>query len=350
MRKKGKPNKIIMLDDDSVRTAGEAEDLFKEFREAESQARNAYGGSMRFERRGEFEYLIHRQQGQQNGQSLGRRNPETERIRKEFLAGRAQVESRMYGLRGQLEKMAPAIRSQALGRVPRAAARVIRRLDQLDWLDSSIAVAGTSALFAYEARADLRIMAGLVEFVGVLDDAGELLEVSGIIGESPFLETLQSVDGSFRLVGNGPVSAVNGEGFVVNLLEPRDGGESMRDQRPSSIKTTDDCYRWLANSPKFEATAFDERGMPLRIVTADPRCLALQLMWAAEKDKELDVVKRLRTMSQAWIVPEIAAVHLGLSFNDEILSPLPKQFRTYIRRWREFEQTADSQGGKPSGG
>ena len=91
---------------------------------------------------------------------------------------------------------------------------------------------------------------------------------------------------------------------------------------------------WRLDSPKFEAIAFDVRGLPLRIVTIDPRVFALQKQWIVENDLSRDPLKRIRDEQQARIAAIIATRHLGLSFDDQALSALPKSFVDLSDRWK----------------
>lgn len=69
--------KIIELDGDSVRDAVDARDRYELLTVAQSEARHSYGGSMKFEARGDVEYLIRRPLGSTSRKSLGRRSRET---------------------------------------------------------------------------------------------------------------------------------------------------------------------------------------------------------------------------------------------------------------------------------
>ncbi len=335
---------IIPLDHESLRDAIDVRDRFAQLREASRDARHSYGGSMKFERRGGADYLIRRPHGSSTRKSYGRRTPETEERLRRFLVGKTDVQDRIAGLREQIQRRAAILRVRGLGRVPGLTARILRRLDDLDWLGTSLTVLGANALHAYEAKAGVRIEAGLLATgdVDVLYDARRRLRLSGGVGGTGFIDVLRSVDRSFRKVAGRPYRAANRDGYMVNLLEPLDHARIMRkgaarlsDSPDDLVATTTESSRWLLNTPKFEATAFDEKGMPIRIVTIDPRVFALQKQWIVENDPTRDPLKRPRDARQAEVAAHIATRYLGLPFGDPALSGLPGAFRGFTDRWSD---------------
>ena len=337
-------SEIIQLGHESLRDAVDVRDRFDLFREARRAARHSYGGSMKFERRGDAEYLIRRPYGSSTRKSYGRRTPETEETLRKFLVGKAEVQDRVAALRQQLNDRARVLRARDLGRVPLLTARIMRKLDDLNWLGTSLTVLGTTALYAYEAKAGVRIEAGLLATsdVDVLYDARRQLRLSGEVNRTGLVGALRSVDRSFRKTPNRPYTAANRDGYMVDLLEPLDHGRIMRkgaarlsDRPDDLVPMTTESSRWLLNTPKFEATAFDETGLPVRIVTIDPRVFALQKQWIVENDSTRDPLKRIRDAEQARIAAMIVTRHLGLSFDDPALSGLPGSFRDLSDRWTE---------------
>ena len=335
---------LIQLSYESLRDTVDVRDRFDLFREARRAARHSYGGSMKFERRGDAEYLIRRPYGSSTRKSYGRRTPETEETLRKFLIGKAEVQDRVAALRQQLNDRARVLRARDLGRVPLLTARIMRKLDDLNWLGTSLTVLGTNALYAYEAKAGVRIEAGLLATgdVDVLYDARRRLCLSGEVRETGLVGALRSVDRSFRKTPNWPCTAANREGYMVDLLEPLDHGRAVRkgpaqlSEHPGDlVAMTPESSRWLLNTPKFEAIAFDEVGLPVRIVAIDPRVFALQKQWIVENDSTRDPLKRTRDAEQARIAAMIVTRHLGLSFDDPALSALPGSFRDLSDRWTD---------------
>ena len=107
----------------------------------------------------------------------------------------------------------------------------------------------------------------------------------------------------------------------------REGQARLSDTPDDLVAMTTDSSRWLLNTPRFEAMTFDERGLPLRIVTLDPRVLALQKQWIVENDPTRDPARLVRYDQQANSGARIVTRHLGLKFDDAARSDLPRAFR-----------------------
>lgn len=58
---------------------------------SQAEAKHSYGGSMKFERRGDAEYLIRRPYSSSTRQLFGRRSPETKSKLSAFLARKSKV-------------------------------------------------------------------------------------------------------------------------------------------------------------------------------------------------------------------------------------------------------------------
>ena len=105
------------------------------------------------------------------------------------------------------------------------------------------------------------------------------------------------------------------------------GRARLSDAPDDLVSATTDSSRWLLNAPEFEAGASDEQGLPLRIVTLDPRVLALQHQWTVENDPTRGPAKRARDGQQGNLVAWLVTRLLGLGFDDAALSGLPRAFR-----------------------
>ncbi|WP_373237416.1 nucleotidyltransferase family protein [Cohaesibacter celericrescens] len=338
---------IKQLNGDSIRDMIDARERYHLLRSAQADAKHSYGGSMQFESRGKAEYLIKRPYGSSTRKSLGRRSKDTEEKLAKFLSGKARIEERVTGLRKQLEEQAPILSARGLGRVPILAARIMRKLDDLGWLGTSLTVLGTHALYAYEAQAAVRIDSAMVATgdVDILFDARRRLIMSGDVRKNGLIGALRSVDHSFEKERSRTYTAANKDGYMVDLLEPLDHGRIMlegsaqlSDHPDDLVATSTESSKWLLNVPKFTATAFDERGLPVRIVTIDPRVYALQKLWITENDPSRDPARRFRDGQQARLVAQIATKHLGLSFDDTVLSGLPMSFRRLSEKLKTVEQ------------
>ena len=92
-----------------------------------------------------------------------------------------------------------------------------------------------------------------------------------------------------------------------------------------------DGLNWLVNSPRFEATAIAEDGMPVWISCIDPRAFALHKYWLSKQESR-EAIKKRRDAVQAAAVANVAE-RLGLKFNQKELSALPLQL---VSQWKEI--------------
>ncbi|WP_300067669.1 nucleotidyltransferase domain-containing protein [uncultured Ruegeria sp.] len=342
---------INELSGEMIRDAIDARDRYELLREAEAELHHSYKGSMRFERRADKEYLVRTIKGSSTQRkSLGVRSPETEQLLKQFQAGKARVQDRIAGLRQQIEDRASVLVARGLGRMPVLPARVIRQIDRAGLLGKHLTILGTNALYAYEAAAGVRIGSDMLATgdVDMLFDARRKLVVGGDVNTKGLIGLLKQVDKTFYKAVGRSYTAANRDGYQVDLIEPQDharimreGERGMSDVEGDLVATSTDSSKWLLNVPKFNAVSFDEKGLPVPLVTLDPRVYALQKLWIVENDKSRAPDKRQRDAEQADLVATLAVRHLGLSFDDSALSGLPNSFRELIDKLN-FEESSRS--------
>ena len=320
---------------DALRMAIDARQAFEVMRRDTETLSRRYRGTMRYGRRGDREYLLRRVPGSKSDTSLGPRSAETDAILARYTAEKAALQDRIGGTRARLEKGRRLVVAHGLGRVPVVAARLLRTFDDVGWLGARLILVGTNALFAYEARAGLRIGSGALSTrdIDVLHDARRRASFGGVdLPPNGFLGLLRKTDTSFDPVQRNAFRASDREGYLVDLVEPERGHVMTR--KPSRLSDHPDDMEaiaieglsWLVNAPKFEAIAFDERGLPLRIATIDPRVFALHKMWLSRRG-DREAAKRQRDRLQAQIAAAIARDHLGLDFDGTDLSALPARLR-----------------------
>jgi Nucleotidyltransferase len=83
--------------------------------------------------------------------SVGRETPALVQRKVRHDEERQELKRLVKGLTKRLDEMAPVNRALRLNRIPNIAAGIIRELDRENLLGSHIIVAGTNALYAYEA-------------------------------------------------------------------------------------------------------------------------------------------------------------------------------------------------------
>ncbi|MGE0279951.1 MAG: GSU2403 family nucleotidyltransferase fold protein [Rhizobiaceae bacterium] len=333
---------------DQQRQLIDAVETFEAWRDAKTERRRRFAGSMRWAERGGHQYLL-RKIGQRE-RSLGPRSEETNEAYENFIRGRDRNHDQLSGLAAKLDHMAPINRALGLGRVPKIAARILRHLDERELLGSQLVVVGTNALFAYEAKAGVRIASGLLatEDVDLLLDIRQRLSLVGReVRETGLLGLLRRIDHSFSPRRSLDFRAVNRDGYYVDLIRPEER-DILRSKTPDALSDLSEelhgspiaGLNWLVNAPKFEAVAIADDGYPVPMACPDPRVFALHKAWIS-RDMRRDPRKKGRDIEQARTAADIASSRLGMSFDDaSALSVLP----TSIRALRSTIQSLPSEG------
>ncbi|NTJ44237.1 hypothetical protein G6L28_16680 [Agrobacterium larrymoorei] len=329
---------INMLNGDDIRTFVDVRQRYEALLQLQQHHWHSFRGTMRYGERSGKQYLLRRID--KSDRSLGVRTEQTDKLLEKFQTEKAVIDSRIAGLKAEIEARAPLMVARGVGRLPSVPARIIRRLDAARWLGEGVVVVGTNALFAYEALAGVRIASDALatEDVDLLRDARRKISLTANgVSERGLVGLLQDVDSSFAAVRQGSFRAINRSGFMVDLIEPL--SKSPFQQAISGVSNHEDDLvsvaiegmSWLVSAPKTEAILLDETGLPLRMVTIDPRVYALHKLWLSEKE-DRDPIKRHRDEQQSSIVAQIAQNHLGLSFDADDLSALPASLRELKNR------------------
>lgn len=313
-------------------------ELYESWSGAKAEQRRRYAGSMRWVTRNGRDYLLRKVGAKET--SLGPRTAESEQTYGAFVSGRDRNRKRLAALASRLDEMAPINRAMGLGRVPRIAARVLREIEQRELLGSQLYVVGTNALFAYEARAGVRIESSILATgdVDLMFDARQRLSLVGRqVKETGLLGILRRLDRSFQPRRPGDFRATNKVGYHVDLIRP-ESRDAIRGGHADALSVLDDDLRgspidslaWLVNAPRFRATAMGDDGYPLPMVCIDPRVFALHKAWISNNPHR-DPLKRQRDLLQARTSASIARSRLGLSFDErDALSVLPAAVRDML--------------------
>ena len=196
-------NDYTPLTNEQARQAIDVAQVFRSWRDAAIQTWNGHNGvyvapmSWR-QGGGGREYLVERVHNYRKHH--GPRSPETEHHFDTYTRERSRLIERMKSTRARLEKMAPVDRALGLGRMPALTANILRQLDEHGFLGKKIAIVGTNALYAYEAKAGVHIHTPLMETsdADLLWDARERLTLAiEKIPRPAVLALLRKADASF---------------------------------------------------------------------------------------------------------------------------------------------------------
>lgn len=263
----------------------------------------------------------------------GRRSPVTEAQKANWEVARASVQETLSARQEQIERQSAVNRALRLGRVPFLAAKIIRAIDGAGLLGEGIRIAGTNAIYAYEAAAGVFVDPGITstEDIDLLMDVRRSLRiVAGTnVEDGALINLLRKVDRSFER-SSATFRAVNRDGYLVDLIKPL-ANPAWKQNRQTVGKAEDELVAaeiaglaWLENAPAFEAIAIDEKGGPLRLIVPDPRIFAAHKFWVSKR-ADREPIKRRRDLAQAQAVARLTTQYLEhLPYESSELRVLPR--------------------------
>ena len=310
------------LPEDATRQYIDARQTYLAFEQAQAKLQDYRGGMIWREQKG-TDYLVRTStRGSQAG--LGARTPETQAIYDKFTTGKARAEEMVKRLRDSLERHRRMNKALRVGRTPDMLIDILNGLKRAGLHDKFVVV-GANALYAYETAASTRVEAGQLatrDFDLLWDNRSKLKLAAqeGLMADG-MLGFLRRIDGSFTLREDQKYTAVNKEGYEVDILRRMGAGS---DKDPARLSGIDDDFwavkaknaDWLLSAPKFSEIVVGTNGRMARMVTIDPRAFVLFKLWMTEQ-KDREYAKRVRDASQARVVIGLINERLPqLSFAD----------------------------------
>ena len=179
-------------------------------------------------------------------------------------------------------------------------------------------VVGTHALYAYETQAGVRLDADALATrdIDLLWDIRKRITFSTQLArvDSSMLGVLKKVDSTFRIRTSQKYTAVNKDGFEVDIIR-RERAESD----PQAVKLSeDDDDFWVAqarkanvllDSPNYSAVIVATNGSMARMRTVHPSTFVTFKRWMA-KQPDRDALKRRRDQLQADAVQTLIDAYL----------------------------------------
>ena len=313
---------IIDLPEEIIRQHIDAKGAFTALEQAKLRAKEFRGGMVWKTVKGKNYLVRTTTRGAQTG--LGAQCGETEAIYQKFTTRKARAEEMRAGLKQAVAKHQRLNRALRVGRTPNIIVEILSSLDEAGISDKFVIV-GTNALYAYETAAGVRINEAhlATRDMDLLWDNRKKLSLytqenalaNGMLG------FLQKIDSSFTLREDQLYTAVNKDGYEVDILRRMGHGSDVEPGRISPL--ADDFWvvkarnaDWLLSAPKFSELVVGINGKMARMATVDPRAFALFKLWMADQvDRE--PAKRIRDASQARIVIDLINSHLPqYSFDD----------------------------------
>ncbi len=298
----------------------DARQTFLALREAQSEAEQVRGGMYWH---GQSDSLI-RTSARGAEKSLGKRTDQLEKIYSDFIARKERSQERVRALKAQVRSHERMNKALYVGRVDPLVTTLINRLEKAE-VASSFHVVGTHALYAYEAAAGVHLEAGIVATrdIDLLWDVRKRMHFWTQMErlDTTFLTLLQKVDKTFSLRTGQLYTAVNNEGFEVDILrrmaeqdDPHPIKLGRRTKGEQALKNPDDSEDFsvvqalragiLLDRPSFETVIVDRNGGMAMMRTVAPQVFVSFKKWLSGlRDRE--PIKRQRDAAQAHAVEEL---------------------------------------------
>jgi hypothetical protein len=223
--------------------------------------------------------------------SLGSCTPETEAIYARFTQRKRESAERVSGLKTALEQQQRLNRALRVGRVDPLVVALLGRLASTR-LSPHFKVVGTHALYAYETAAGVRLDSGTVATrdIDLLWDTRKRLQFSTQLArvDSSMLGVLKKVDPTFRIRQSQKYTAVNKDGFEVDII------------RRANV---------LLDAPGFSAVIVASNGTMARMDTVHPATFVAFKRWMADQTGR-EALKRRRDALQADAVQSLMETYL----------------------------------------
>lgn len=249
--------------------------------------------------------------------SLGPRTPENEAIYSRFMQRKRESAERMAGLKAALDQHRRLNRALRVGRVDPLVVALLARLADTQ-LNAHFRVVGTHALYAYEAAAGVRLDADALATrdIDLLWDTRKRIQFATQLArvDSSMLGVLKKVDSSFRIRQSQKYTAVNKDGFEVDIIRRARTGN---DPHPVKLSDDNDDF-WVAQArranvlldgPQFSAVVVATNGTMARMHTVAPTTFVAFKRWLAGQ-RDRDALKRRRDELEADAVQKLVDEYL----------------------------------------
>lgn len=310
---------MLELPADATRQYIDAVATFEAYEEALAEAANVRGGM--YWHKGPIadpdEVYLVRTSAAGSEKSLGRRSPETEAIYASFRQRKESGELRRDGLKASLAKHKRMNRALRVGRVAPIIVDILNRLAVTN-LGVHFRVVGTHALYAYESAAGIIFEDDAVATrdMDLLWDVRKRVAFATALSkvDMSMLGVLQKVDPTFRIRNSQKYTAVNKDGFEVDIIRRE---QAIGYPHPIRLSNDDEDF-WVAqapraqellDSPPFSAVIVATNGDMARMNTLDPAAFASFKQWMSALP-ERDPLKRRRDALQAKAVEEVVQEYL----------------------------------------
>jgi hypothetical protein len=300
---------------DAMRQYIDAVAAFEAWEEALKEAEQVRGG-MYWHKGSGAGYLV-RTSPAGSEKSLGPRSAQTEALYEAFQRRKERAQVRLTGLKAAVAKHKRMNRALRVGRVAPLIVQILRRLSEAR-LGEHFRVVGTHALYAYESVAGVAFdnEAVATRDIDLLWDVRRRMAFATALSrvDSSMLGVLRKVDTTFKVRNAQKYTAVNQDGFEVDIIR-----RMKQEDDPHPIRLSDDeddfwaaqapRAQELLDAPSFSAVIVATDGDMARMNTLDPIAFARFKRWMSEL-QDRDPLKRRRDALQAQLVEAVVRDYL----------------------------------------
>ncbi len=306
---------FIPLTEDQLRQLIDAESTFTALENARRGAEEVRGSM--FWRADKGKDNLVRASTVARQQRLGVRSSETEAIYQRFTERKAAAQARVDSLQIALERHRRMNLALRVGRCPNIFVKILQRLDKLGLAGYFLTV-GTHALYAFEAASGARITpeALATQDVDLLFDTRKRLTFFARLEEADlsFINVLQKADKTFEIRPDQLHTAVNGNGFEVDIIRRQAKHGDPHPLRMSHHEAdlwavqVDSGERMLG-AARFSRMVVATDGSMARLTTISPKTF-VKIKRKLSTSASRDARKRGKDALQAVIVQQLMQQHM----------------------------------------
>ncbi|MDN4587244.1 hypothetical protein DBA29_01850 [Xenophilus aerolatus] len=303
------------IGDDARRQYIDARSAFEALEAARAESAALRGG-MYWKAVNGSDYLV-RTSARNAQKSLGPRSAETEAMYTSFTARKEQADARLKDLTATVQRHQRMNRALFVGRVPTVVVDILNMMHRQN-VAEHFTVVGTHAVYAYEAAAGVRVESAAIATrdVDLLWDTRKRFKLATQLKrlDSSMLALLRKVDKTFKLRDGQLYTAVNSQGFEVDILR-REVQE--QDPHPAQLSDTEEDF-WvvqarnaeqLVSAPRFSSVVVAANGTMARMNTVHPLAFVRFKRWLAQRP-DRDPLKVARDKLQADTVVQLVDEYL----------------------------------------
>lgn len=313
---------FVELSENQSRQYLDAEALLRASIQAKKEAQEVRGSMIWREMRG-VRYLI-RTSAAGAQRTVGVDSPEMQAIYSRFMARKQAAEGRVKTLSARLVEQRKLNRVYRVGRTPNVVVRILQEFEKAGIADQFLTV-GTHALYAYESACGLMVgtEALATRDIDLLFDTRKRVAFLSAMKQldTSLMGVLRKADASFHVRRDQLQTAVNDEGFEVDLIR-RDA--SYGDPHPLRM-TEDESDLWavqvssgekMLSAAKFEQMVVATSGDMAMMHTLHPLAF-VSVKTSLANSANREPLKRGKDLLQAQIVQYLWDDYLRLRYPEQ---------------------------------